>query len=57
MYYLSFFENLIAKIEELLQGPIKVFTENYRNPGMWLLFFVIGILVFNATYRALQKEK
>lgn len=57
MYYLSFIDTVVTKIEEFLQVPIDFFTTHYRNPFLWLLFFFLGLVIFNATYRALQKEK
>ncbi len=55
--YLNFFETVVTKIEEFLQKPIELFTKHYQNPFMWLLFFFLGLIIFNATYQALQKEK
>ena len=32
-------------------------VDNYANPVVWVGMFVVGILVFEFTYSALQKEK
>lgn len=32
-------------------------VDHYNNPIVWVAFFLIGLLVFQFTYSALQKEK
>lgn len=49
--------DILESIEKALK-PVRDFIEdNYSNPIMWLGLFVLGLLVFQATYSALQKEK
>jgi hypothetical protein len=43
-------ENFIKPVEKFIQ-------DNFNNPLMWLGIFGVGILVFNMTHSALQKEK
>lgn len=51
----------VLGIIESLEKALKPFREwiqdNYSNPIMWLGLFVLGLLVFQFTYSALQKEK
>jgi len=54
---LNFFENLLKSLEELMEGPAEFFYTHYQNPIMWLAFFLTGLVIFNATYDALEKDR
>ncbi len=53
---LSFFEDLLKSLEDLMEGPAEFFYAHYQNPIMWLVFMFIGLAVFNVTYNALEKD-
>lgn len=39
-------------------GPIRSFiTANERNPFLWVGIILIGLIVFELTYRALHKDR
>lgn len=39
-------------------APIKdFFIENARNPFLWVGIILVGLLVFELTYRSLSKDK
>ncbi len=54
---LSFFDSTVETLEKFMSTPIDFFQEHYRNPLMWLAFLFGGLIVFQATYRALDKNQ
>lgn len=49
--------NFMDGIEKTISPVKKWFYEHHDNPLMWLGFFILGYIVFQITYSALQKEK
>lgn len=53
LYMLS----IINEINKLLEKAKDWVQDNYANPVMWAAFVLVGLLVFQFTFSALQKEK
>ena len=49
--------NILESIDKVLKHFRDFIEDNYSNPLMWLGLFILGLLIFQATYSALQKEK
>lgn len=53
MYILNIMDRINESLEPLKEWIIK----NQGNPILWLGLFGLGLLIFESTYRSLQKEK
>ena len=53
---LSIWTNIGNKIGEFGNEIKEFFLENNRNPILWVGLFLIGLLIFELTYKALQKD-
>lgn len=49
--------NFLDSLNKIMEPFKKFIVDHYDNPILWLALFVIGVLVFQVTYSALQKEK
>jgi len=49
--------DIMETLENWFQ-PLKDFiVENHGNPFLWVGLFILGLIIFSATYSALSKEK
>lgn len=53
MYMLKWVE----RVEEWLSPFRAWFAENAKSPLFWLAYFVLGMIIFTITYKALNKDK
>ena len=53
LYVLSIMDEINKTLEKFKDWVV----EHYNNPIVWVCFFLIGLLVFQMTFSALQKEK
>lgn len=55
--YLDIFKDAYKWLEDVMHHFADFIRAHYTNPFLWLGLVVLGIIVFFATYEALQKEK
>jgi hypothetical protein len=53
MYLLAW----IDTVEEWLSPFRAWFAENSKSPLFWFAYFLLGVLIFTITYRALNKDR
>jgi len=53
---LNIFNNIWDKLNEWGNGIKDFFLENSRQPFLWLIIIVIGLIVFEFVYKNLHKD-
>lgn len=55
--YLSIFTNINNWFNDATKGIKQFILDNTRNPFLWVGIIILGLLVFELTYKALNKNK
>ncbi len=53
MYMLTWIKN----IEEWLSPFRAWFADNSKNPLFWVGYFILGMIIFTVTYKALNRDR
>lgn len=54
---LNIFTDIGNWFNEVTEPVRDFFVENARNPFLWVGIIVIGLIVFEVTYKALSKDR
>lgn len=53
---LSIWSNISEAVTDFLQNVKEFFIQNSRNPFLWIAIIIIGLIVFETVWKALNND-